>query len=136
MTDNELLLAISNKKKKKLKPMENEIHSMQDQINSMQGQINSMQDEIHSIKGQINSMQDQTNSMQDQINSTQNEMHEIKLFQENVILPRLNTIESCYLDTYKRYKKHADKMDIYFMEHEVLKKVVAEHSEILQKNCS
>ena len=122
MTDNELLLAISNIMDKKLKPMENEIHSMQDQINSMQGQINSMQD--------------QTNSMQDQINSTQNEMHEIKLFQENVILPRLNTIESCYLDTYKRYKKHADKMDIYFMEHEVLKKVVAEHSEILQKNCS
>lgn len=122
MTDNELLLAISNIMDKKLKPMENEIHSMQ-------GQIQSMQDEIQSIKGQIH-------SMQDQINSTQNEMHEIKLFQENVILPRLNTIESCYLDTYKRYKKYADKMDIYFMEHEVLKKVVAEHSEILQKNCS
>lgn len=35
----------------------------------------------------------------------------MKLFQENVILPRLDTIESCYTDTYKRYKDYADKME-------------------------
>lgn len=52
---------------------------------------------------------------------------------ENNIIPRLNTIESCYIDTYNRYKDYADKMDAAFADIELLKKVVSEHSEKLQK---
>ena len=41
---------------------------------------------------------------------------------ENNIIPRLNTIESCYTDTYNRYKDYADKMDAAFADIELLKK--------------
>ena len=34
---------------------------------------------------------------------------EVDLLENNVI-PRLNTIESCYTDTYNHYKDYADKM--------------------------
>lgn len=95
MTDNELLLAISdmmdNKLNARLKPLENNMQAMK------------------------------------------NEIHQIRLFQENTILPRLNTIESCYTDTYNRYKDYVDKMDAAFADIDILKKVVAEHSEKLQK---
>lgn len=95
MSDNELLLAISDmmdkKLEAKLKPIENNMQSMKEEIQN------------------------------------------VKLFQENVILPRLSTIESCYTDTYDRYKDYADKMDAVFADVELLKKVVAEHSEKLQK---
>lgn len=57
---------------------------------------------------------------------------EIDLLENNVI-PRLNTIESCYTDTYNRYKNYADKMEAAFADIEILKKVVSEHSEKLQK---
>ena len=57
---------------------------------------------------------------------------EVDLLENNVI-PRLNTIESCYMDTYNRYKDHADKMEAAFADIELLKKVVTEHSEKLQK---
>ena len=95
MTDNELLLAISEMLDKKLaselKPIKNDIHSIQDDI------------------------------------------HNMKMFQENIILPRLNTIESCYTETYNRYKNYADKIEAVFADVELLKKVVSEHSEKLQK---
>ena len=52
---------------------------------------------------------------------------------ENNIIPRLNTIESCYTDTYNRYKDYADKMEAAFADIEILKKVVTEHSEKLKK---
>ena len=52
---------------------------------------------------------------------------EVDLLENNVI-PRLNTIESCYTGTYNRYKDHADKMEAAFADIELLKKVVAEHS--------
>ncbi len=95
MTDNELLLAISEmmdiKLKSELQPLKNDLQSMKDEV------------------------------------------HQIKLYQENVILPRLNTIESCYTDTYNRYKYYAEKMEAAFADIEIMKKVIAEHSEKLQK---
>lgn len=95
MTDNELLLAISdmldNKLKSELQPLKNELQNVKDDV------------------------------------------HQIKLYQENVILPRLSTIESCYTDTYNRYKNYAEKMEAAFADIEIMKKVLAEHSEKLQK---
>lgn len=51
---------------------------------------------------------------------------------ENNVLPRLNTIESCYMDTFSRYKDSADQMSALVEDVAMLKKVVAEHSEKLQ----
>ncbi len=71
--------------------------------------------------------------LKNDLQSVKDEVHQIKLYQENVILPRLNTIESCYTDTYNRYKNYADKIESVFDDVEILKKVVTEHSEKLQK---
>ncbi len=57
---------------------------------------------------------------------------EIDLLENNVI-PRLSTIETCYTDTYNRYKNHAQKMEAALADLEIMKKVMAEHSEKLQK---
>ena len=57
---------------------------------------------------------------------------EVDLLEDKAI-PRLNTIESCYTDTYNRYKDYADKIEAAFADIELLKKVVSEHSEKLQK---
>ena len=95
MTDNELLLAISDSFDKKLKA-------------EMQPIRNDLQD----LKNHVNN---------------------IKLFQENVILPRLNTIESCYTDTYKRYKSGTEEIEAMKSDVNVIKSVIKEHSDKLQK---
>ena len=97
MTDNELLLAISDMLDKKL-------------------------------DARLNPME---NYMKNQFEKLNNEVTNIKLTLENDIRPRLNTIESCYTDTYNRYKDHADKMEAAFVDIDLLKKVVSEHSEKL-----
>ena len=84
MTDNELLLAISNLFDKKLKPIEQQLTNI-----------------------------------------------ELKL--ENDIQPRLQNIEACYTSTFDRYKNHAEGYDAIKADLEIIKKVVAEHSEKLRK---
>ena len=88
MTDNELLLAISemldNKLDAKLTPIENRVKRI-----------------------------------------------EIDLLENNV-LPRLNTIEACYTDTYNRYRDGANQMQVISDDVALLKKVVTEYSEKLQ----
>ncbi len=48
-------------------------------------------------------------------------------------MPRLNDIEACYTSTYQRYKDHADRMEQTYEDVALLKKVVAGHSEMLQR---
>lgn len=59
---------------------------------------------------------------------------EVDLLEQNIV-PRLDTITSCYTDTYDRYKDYADRMEAVFDDVELLKKVVSEHSQKL-KNIS
>nr|WP_300818304.1 hypothetical protein [uncultured Acetatifactor sp.] len=130
MTDNELLLALSGMLDKKLKaelqPIKNELQTMKDDIAGMKGDIAGMKGEIAGMKGEIASIKSNMLIMQ-------NEIRQIKLCQENIILPRLDTIESCYSDTFNRYRTYADKMDSVFEDVELLKTVVTHHSEKLQK---
>ena len=89
MTDNELLLAISDMMDKKL-----------------DARLNPIESRIKRI--------------------------EVDLLENNVI-PRLNTIESCYTSTYDRYKDSVDDYESMKQDIAIIKKVVAEHSEKLQK---
>ncbi len=84
MTDNELLLAISDLMDKKLQPLKEDIQFL-------------------------------------------------KLQNENDILPRLQNIEACYTSTYTRYKSGISQIEAMQADIEVMKSVIREHSEKLQK---
>ena len=84
MTDNELLLAISDMPDKKLKPVNDRLKK-------------------------------------------------IELTQENDILPRLQNIEACYTSTYKRYQTGIEQIEAMQADIDVMKSVIREHSEKLQK---
>ena len=109
MTNNELLLAMSSILDEKLK---SEMQSMGQELRT---EMRSMKEELQS-----------------EIQSVRDETRRNSLILENDVLPRLQNIESCYTDTYSRYRKYGDKMDAVFTDVELLKKVVQEHSEKLQ----
>ena len=71
--------------------------------------------------------------IKNEVQTLKSDIHEIKLFQENVLLPRLSTIESCYLSTYHRYRDSVEGYEALQTDNEVMKKVIMEHSEKLQK---
>lgn len=52
---------------------------------------------------------------------------------ENKVIPRLNTIESCYTSTYDRYKDSVEEYEALKQDIGIMKKVITEHSEKLQK---
>lgn len=143
MTNNELLLAISDmmdqKLDTKLKPIEDDIKSMKDDIAILKTDVAILKTDVDNLKTRVTALENDViylknefALMKDESKSMRAEILDIKLFQENVILPRLNTIESCYTDTYNRYRYYNDKMQTAFDDIELLKKVVAEHSEKLK----
>ena len=57
----------------------------------------------------------------------------IELLLENDILPRIQNIESCYTSTYRRYQSGAEQIDAMKDDIDIMKKVITEHSGMLQK---
>lgn len=56
----------------------------------------------------------------------------IEFILESNVIPRLQNIESCYTSAYERYKNGVDQIEAMQSDIEILKKVVAEHSEKLR----
>lgn len=71
--------------------------------------------------------------MDKKLEAIKNEVHNTKLLIENDVLPRLNTIESCYTSTYRRYSSGIDELEALSTDVSIMKKVIMEHSEKLQK---
>ncbi len=134
---NEDLLAISQvvdtRLEKRLKPIEKDIKELKDDVADLKVDIIVLNDKVQSLDDKVQSLDDKVQSLDDKVQSLEAGLHNVRLFQENIILPRLNTIESCYTDTYHRYQRDCDRMETVFDDVDLLKKVVAEHSEKLQK---
>ena len=122
------LLAISQlldvKLKAEIQPIKNEIQTLRDEL----------QTEIQALRGELQTEVQVLRSELYTVNiNLQTEIHQIKMFQEYVIMPHLNTISVCYTSTYHRYKDSVEGYEALLADNEIMKKVIMEHSEKLQK---
>ena len=107
MTDQEIMLSLS----KMLEPIKSDISGMKSDISGIKSDISEMKNDISRIDARVK---------------------KLELTQENEILPRLQTIESCYTSTYDRYRQSVDGYDALRQDMDIVKKTVAEHSAKLQ----
>ncbi len=110
MKNDELLLAISDMLDKKINPLEKRMDSMEKELKS---EIRLVKDEVHVLK---------------------DEVHVINLKLENIIDPRLYNIESCYLDTYKRYQYGVEKIEKLELDNQLIRSRIQTYDEILRRN--
>jgi hypothetical protein len=84
------------------------------------------QQDIDAIKGALKEDFDGINNRLDRL---ERDVKVIKVdILENNVIPRLNTIEQCYLDTSKRYMESADKYDNAITDIEVMKLAIQKNS--------
>ena len=130
MTDNELILTISELMDKKLSHINN-------RLQKVEGKIDIVEKHMDSLEGHIDDLETSVNERFDAVDKrfTQNEemLRRVSLIQETEILPRLQNIEDCYLSTYKRYQKSAEQTDAMQVDLDIMKKVLIEHSQKLQQ---
>ena len=113
MTNNELLLNISGLLDQKMLPINIRLSSIEHRLTLMENHLNSLKNTIN-------------NDMDPRLNF-------VKLNLENMILPRLQNIEECYLTTFKRYQSGVDHFDSMEVDIQIMKNILTEHSEKLQK---
>lgn len=152
MTDNELLLAISNIVNANSKTLEGRMDRIEEKIDTVEDNLTKrmdvleeiLNDKIDAVEQRLDARIDLVEQRLDAVDAKLtsqikevdqrlgNDVHAILLNMENVVMPRLNTIESCYTSTYDKYKDGTEKIERMEQDIDVLQDVVKNHSLRLQ----
>ncbi len=119
--------------KAEVKDLKGEVKGLKAEVDGLKAKVDGLKGEVKGLKAEVDGLKAEVDGLKKEVDTLKTEIHQIKLFQENIIMPRLNDIEACYTSTYQRYKDHADRMEQTYEDVALLKKVVASHSEMLQR---
>ena len=109
----------------KLEPIHDDIRELKQDMVLVKKDVAALKQDVAVLK------QDMVSVKKD-VAALKQDMVLVKLNQETLILPRLGTIESCYLDTYHRYTNGIQQIDQLQQDVDILKDTVVQHSKKLE----
>ncbi|MDE5591326.1 MAG: hypothetical protein K2J60_19645 [Acetatifactor sp.] len=133
MSDNELLLAISDMMDRKLKPIHTDVRELQEDMTEVKADIADLKADVRELQEDMTEVKADIVELQVTVGNLQIGMKKMQIQMETDFSPRLQNIESCYLSTYQRYSKGTEQIDSMQLDIDVLKSTVIEHSEKLQR---
>lgn len=95
--------------------------------------IEPMRQDVSDIKTTVSNLENSVANLETSVADVQTRVKKLEFTNEHDIVPRLHTIEECYVSTYNRYSNGIDDIESIKLDVTLLKKVVTDHSEKLQK---
>lgn len=147
MSNEELLSAISDIVEAKLEPIKQDIHGLKEEVGSLKEDVSVLKEEVGSlkedvsvlkeevgnIKEDVSGLQKNVGSLTSRMDSLEKEVRRNSVLLENEVLPRVRTIEKMYVDSSRIYMEKAAQIDSMQDDIDVMKVVIQEHSEKLEK---
>lgn len=140
MSDKELLSAISDIVEAKLEPVKQDIHGLKEDVSGLKEEVGSLkedvsglQEEVGNIKEDVSTLQKNVGSLTSRMDSLEKEVRRNSILLENEVLPRVRTIEKMYVDSSRIYMEKAAQIDSMQDDIDIMKVVIQEHSEKLEK---
>ena len=140
MTDNELLLAISNIVQTHIEPLKVGMEELKQDVQELQARVGRVEQRLDKVDQRLDKVEQRLDDLERRFDDQEQRIWRLEqaqqrtnLLLENDIIPRLQTIEACYTSTYYRYVEEIEDIGRMKEDLSILKKVVAEHSEKLKK---
>lgn len=133
MSNEELLSAISDIVEAKLEPIKQDIHGLKEEVGSLKEDVSVLKEEVGSLKEDVSGLQKKVGSLASRMDSLEKEVRQNSILLENEVLPRVRTIEKMYVDSSRIYMEKAVQIDGMQDDIDVMKVVIQEHSEKLEK---
>ena len=138
MDNKELLLAISNMMDLKLDSIHVRMDTFDAKLDAVEERLSG---EIRVLDAKIDAVEEKLSADISALNAKMNaidqqhgaDIRTIKISLENVVIPRINHIEQCYLTTSERYINDSGRIDGLLIDVQVIKSIVQDHSTQLQK---
>ncbi|MCM1047611.1 MAG: hypothetical protein NC433_04215 [Clostridiales bacterium] len=132
--DEKLDTKLDEKLDARLIPIEKRMDKFDERFELIDNRLDKIDNRLDKIDNRMDKIDNRMDKIDNRMDKIDNRLKRVEIdLLENNVIPRLNTIESCYTSTYDRYKDYVDRMDNAFSDIELLKNVVSDHSEKLQK---
>ena len=126
MTDNELLYAISDMMDAKLEPVNNRLDRLEQSYERLEQSYERLEQSYERLEQSYERLEQSCERLEQS-------QKKIELTLEINILPRLQTIEDCYLSTFERYQSGVGQIEEMQRDIDVIKTTIENHSEMLQR---
>ena len=93
------------------------------------------EENLKPIHDRLDGIDERLDKVEDRLDGMDTRLRKVEIQMEHEVVPRLQVIENCYLDTFQRYQQGGEDIDALKEDMVIVKKVVAEHS-VKLKNIS
>lgn len=128
MTNDELLLQISN-------AMQIQLHPVNERLDRINTQMGKLEEGIGSLEKQMNSMGNRMDLLESGTEKLESQIKQTEVLIEDQVLPMQRELSSYGASVYRRYEEAADQTAVMEKNLQVLMHVVAEHSGKLEQLC-
>ena len=93
------------------------------------------EENLKPIHDRLDGIDERLDKVEERLDGMDTRLRKVEIQMEHEVVPRLQVIENCYLDTFQRYQQGGEDIDALKEDIVIVKKVVAEHS-VKLKNIS
>lgn len=133
MTNNELLLEITNIIGLQLQPVNEKLDRIDTLIGKLEKRMDSLEDRMHSLENRVASLESKVASLENGVKKSKQQIKQLKIIIEDQVLPMQRELSSYGSSVYRRYEEAADQTAVMEKNLQVLMQVVAEHSGKLEQ---
>lgn len=126
--DQKLETVLDRKFEENLKP----IH---DRLDGIDERLDKVEERLDGIDERLDKVEERLDKVEERLDGMDTRLRKVEIQMEHEVVPRLQVIENCYLDTFQRYQQGGEDIDALKEDMVIVKKVVAEHS-VKLKNIS
>ena len=118
----------------KLKPINQKLDRLDGRVLRLETSVKKLDERTSRLEISVENLKDGMEKLDERTSKLEADMTYVKVVQlENNVIPRLNTIEKCYIDTSKRYLERTEQIDRMDVDISILKQVFTNHSDQLKK---
>lgn len=137
MTNNELLIAISDvidrKFKEELTPLKDDVRTLKDDVQTLKDDVQTLKDDVQTLKDEVCIMKGRIQTLEEDMQFVKNEQKRINFIIENELRTNIKLLVENYLPAARRYEQSADTIEAIRMDMDVMKKILRKHTDELQK---
>jgi outer membrane murein-binding lipoprotein Lpp len=129
MLTKEDLQSIENLLDRKLGFIQSDVSTLKSDVSTLKSDVSTLKSDVSSLKSDVSTLKSDMADVKDRVSNLEQDMKVVKVdLLENNVIPRLDHIENCYMDTSKRYMKDADKFENAITDIEIMKLAIQRNS--------
>ncbi|MBR6527372.1 MAG: hypothetical protein IKT45_05450 [Lachnospiraceae bacterium] len=117
----------------RLERVETRLDCVETRLERVETRLDCVETRLERVETRLDCVETRLERVETRLDCVEKKAHDIGLILENDIQPRLRHIESCYVDTFKRYVSGIENQETLQFDVDTLKRTVRRHSMILQK---